>query len=133
MAITAAQLTEYLTAQGVTLPAFVVTAVVDLANNSDLAVCMEANGYPESAKTMVGIYLGYLFGLANFGRYITSQSAPNGASRSFSTPQMAEAWRGTLAALRAFDPKGCVTDLLPADPTRLARAWSYVATADYGQ
>lgn len=134
MAITAEQLNEYLTGQGITaLPSFVVAAIVDLANNSDLAECMTANGYPESAQVMIGLYLGYLFGLANYPRYITSQSAPNGASRSFSTPVLADMWRGTLSGLRMFDPKGCIDDFLPEDPTVTKKYFSRVGVANYGK
>lgn len=134
MAITADQLNEYFAGQGITaLPSFVVDAIVDLANNSDLAECMTANGYPASAQVMLGLYLGYLLGLANYSRYITAQGAPNGASRSFSTPVLADMWRGTLSAMRMFDPKGCLDEFIPEDPTVTKKYFSRVGVACYGK
>lgn len=133
MAINAEQLNEYLTGQGITaLPTFVVDALVELANDPNLATCFEANGYTAAARTMLGLYLAYLLAMANYPRYITSQGAPNGASRSFSTPQMSEMWKGTLAALRMFDPAGCMADFLPQDPTVTKRFSARVGVAHYG-
>lgn len=134
MAITADQLNEYLAGQGIdALPSFVTAAIVELANDSNLAECFAANGYTDAAQTMLGLYLAYLLAMANYPRYITSQSAPNGASRSFSTPQMADMWAGTLSALRLFDPAGCMTDVLPADPTKPKRFSARVGVACYGK
>lgn len=134
MAITADQLNEYLTAQGITaLPSFVVDAIVELVNNPDLAECFAANGYTDAAQTMLGLSLAYLLAMANYPRYITSQTAPNGASRSFSTPQLADMWRGTLSVIGMFDPHGCLTDFLPADPTVTKRYWARIGVACYGK
>lgn len=134
MAITADQLNEYLNAQGITaLPPFVVDAIVELVNNPDLAECFAANGYTDAAQAMLALSLAYLLAMANYPRYITSQSAPNGASRSFSTPQLADMWRGTLSVIGMFDPHGCLTDFLPADPTVTKRYWARIGVACYGK
>lgn len=134
MAITADQLNEYLASQGInTLPDFATAAIVDLVNDPDLIACFEANGYPPSAQTMLGLYLAYLMAAANYPRYITSQTAPNGASRSFSTPQLKEMWSGTLSAIKMFDPAGCMTDSIPEDPTKPKRYGARVGVACYGK
>lgn len=134
MAITADQLNEYLTAQGITaLPSFVVDAIVELVNNPDLAECFAENGYTEAAQTMLALSLAYLLAMANYPRYITSQSAPNGASRSFSTPQLADMWRGTLSVIGAFDPANCLGDVIPQDPTKPKRYGARIGVACYGK
>lgn len=134
MAITAEQLNEYLNGQGITaLPTFVTDALVELANGANLAECFAANGYTSTAQTMLGLYLAYLLALANYPRYITAQGAPNGASRSFSTPQMSDMWKGTLSAIRMFDPAGCMADFLPEDPTKTKRFSLRVGVPCYGQ
>lgn len=134
MAITAEQLNQYLTAQGITaLPAFVVDALVELVNNPALAECFAEHGYTEAAQAMLALSLAYLLAMANYPRYITSQTAPNGASRSFSTPQLADMWRGTLSVIRMFDPYGCLNDSLPQDPTVTKHYWARIGVAQYGK
>lgn len=117
MAITAEQLTSYFSSQGVTLDPLVVDALVELANNPNLVECMTANGYSPAFQTILALYLGYLLAIGNFSRFITSQTAPNGASRSFSQATLGDMWSGTLAALRPFDPAHCLDEFLPQDPT----------------
>ncbi|MEG1038715.1 MAG: hypothetical protein RSE94_02225 [Pseudomonas sp.] len=134
MAITADQLNEYLAGQGIgTLPSFVTAAIVELANDSNLAECFAANGYTDAAQTMLALSLAYLLAMANYPRYITSQSAPNGASRSFSTPQLADMWRGTLSVIGAFDPANCLGDVIPQDPTKPKRYGARIGVACYGK
>ena len=133
MAITVEELTTYLAGQGVTLDPLVAAAIVELANNPNLAECMEANGYSPAFQTLLALYLAYLLAIANFSRYITSQTAPNGASRSFSKATLAEMWSGTLSALRAFDPAHCLDEFLPEDPTVSKKYFSRIGVACYGK
>lgn len=133
MAITAEQLTEYFTSQGVTLDPLVADAITELVNNPNLTECMVANGYSPAFQTILALYLGYLLAIGNFSRFITSQTAPNGASRSFSQATLGDMWRGTLAALRPFDPAGCLDEFLPADPTVTKKYFSRVGVACYGK
>lgn len=133
MAITAEELNAYLAGQGVTLDPLMVNAIVELANNPDLQVCMDANGYSAAFQTLLGLYLAYLLAIGNFSRYITSQTAPNGASRSFSKATLAEMWRGTLSAIGPFDPANCLGDFLPEDPTVSKKYFSRVGVACYGK
>lgn len=133
MAITVEELTTYLEGQGVTLDPLVATAIVELANNPNLAECMEANGYSPAFQTLLALYLAYLLAIANFSRYITSQTAPNGASRSFSKATLAEMWSGTLSALRAFDPAHCLDEFLPEDPTVSKKYFTRIGVACYGK
>lgn len=133
MAITAEQLTTYLSSQGVTLDPLVAEAIAELANNPNLVECMTANGYTSAFQTILALYLGYLLAIGNFSRFITSQTAPNGASRSFSQATLGDMWRGTLAALRPFDPAHCLDEFLPEDPTVTKKYFSRVGVACYGK
>lgn len=132
MAITAEDLTGYFTRQGVSLDPLMVDAIVELANNENLVECMTANGYSPTIQKILALYLGYLFAIGNFSRYIISQSAPNGASRSFNQASLADMWRGTLAALRPFDPKHCLDEFLPQDPTVSKKYFMRSVVANYG-
>ena len=49
-------------------------------------------------------------------RYLSSQSAPSGASRSFRFAAARDAWRGQLGMLRLLDTSGCADALIPAEP-----------------
>lgn len=133
MAITAEQLNTFLAGQGVTLDPLVVDAIIELANNPDLVECMNANGYTSAAQILLALHLAYLIALGSFSRFITSQTAPNGASRSFSSPVLADMWRGTLSALRVFDPAGCMDDFIPEDPTVKKKYFSRIGVACYGK
>lgn len=133
MAITAEQLNKFLASQGVNLDPLMTDAIVELANNPDLQACFAANGYTPAAQTVLGLYLAYLIALGSFSRFITSQSAPNGASRSFNQASLSDMWKGALSAIGPFDPAGCLTDFLPQDPTVTKRFSSRVGVACYGK
>jgi len=133
MAITAEELNTFLAGQGVTLDPLVVNAIVELANNPDLAECMAANGYTDAAQVLLALYFAYLLSIASFSRYITSQTAPNGASRSFSKATLGEMWSSTLSAIRVFDPHNCLGEFLPQDPTVVKRYGARVGVACYGK
>lgn len=133
MAITADELNEYLASQGVALSPVVVNAILEKANDPDLAACMAANGYTESAQQMLALSLAYLVSIATFSRFITSQAAPNGASRAFNQASLSDMWKGTLSAIGAFDPANCLQDFLPADPTVTKRYGARVGVACYGK
>lgn len=122
--VTVEQVTQYLEGQGITAPDFVIAAWTESANS--IQECLDEN-YSASVALMIQLYLIGLFGLANMDRYISSQTAPSGASRSFRYQGFAERWRGMLALLRGLDKHGCVTDLLPPDPTQTAHGGIWVA------
>lgn len=131
MAITAEQLTAFLTTQGVTLDPLMVDAIVELANNPDLQACFDANGYSPATQTVLALYLAYLIALGSFSRFITQQGAPNGASRSFNQASLSDMWKGALSAIGAFDSGDCLTEFLPADPTVTKKFGMRVGVACY--
>jgi len=122
--ITTAQAKEYLESVGISLPEFILGALVEQANS--IEECLSANYTPATAL-LIQMYLLGLMALGQGDRYISSQSAPSGASRSFRYQSFADRWKGSLGLLRGLDKKGCATGLIPPDPTQQAFAGLWVA------
>jgi len=122
--VTQEQAKEYLVSQGITLPDFILTALVEQAIS--IQECLDAN-YPAATALLIQMYLLGLMGLGQGDKYISSQSAPSGASRSFRYGSFADRWKGSLGLLRGLDKNGCATALIPADPTQQAFAGLWVA------
>ncbi|WP_024551897.1 DUF7370 family protein [Franconibacter helveticus 513] len=112
--VTIEEATEYLSSVGIELPNFVLQALVDQANS--IQGCLDAH-YPASTALLIQVYLLALMGLGQGDKYISSQTAPNGASRSFRFQSFSDRWKGALSLLRGLDKHGCATALIPADPT----------------
>ncbi|MGL5283916.1 MAG: DUF7370 family protein, partial [Plesiomonas shigelloides] len=58
--------------------------------------------------------------------YISSQTAPSGASRSFRYQSFADRWKGSLSLLTGLDKFGCTNGVLPPDPTVSAYAGIWI-------
>ncbi|ONK18458.1 hypothetical protein [Serratia sp. S119] len=114
---------EYLESQGITLPDFVLDALVEQVNS--IQECLDAN-YPVSTALLIQLYLLGLMGLGQGDKYISSQTAPSGASRSFRYQSFSDRWKGELNLLRGLDKKGCATGLIPPDPTNKAFAGVWI-------
>ncbi len=114
---------EYLESQGITLPDFVLDALVEQVNS--IQDCLDAN-YPASTALLIQLYLLGLMGLGQGDKYISSQTAPSGASRSFRYQSFSDRWKGALNLLRGLDKKWCATDLIPPDPTNKAFAGVWI-------
>ena len=121
--ITTAQAKEYLSSVGITLPDFILDALIEQVNS--IQDCLDAN-YPPATALLIQMYLLGLMGLGQGDRYISSQSAPSGASRSFRYQSFSDRWKGSLALLRGLDKNGCATALIPDDPTQQAFAGIWV-------
>lgn len=114
---------EYLESQGITLPDFVLDALVEQVNS--IQDCLDAN-YPASTALLIQLYLLGLMGLGQGDKYISSQTAPSGASRSFRYQSFSDRWKGALNLMRGLDKKGCATGLIPPDPTNKAFAGVWI-------
>ncbi|WP_193160259.1 DUF7370 family protein [Serratia ureilytica] len=114
---------EYLESQGITLPDFVLDALVEQVNS--IQECLDAN-YQASTALLIQLYLLGLMGLGQGDKYISSQTAPSGASRSFRYQSFSDRWKGALNLLRGLDKKGCATGLIPPDPTNKAFAGVWI-------
>ena len=124
--ITKEQAKQQLVSMGVdNIPDFMLQLLVDQVNS--IQECLDAN-YPAGTALMIQVYLLSLIGLAQGHKYISSQTAPSGASRSFRWANLSDTWRGTLSLLRGLDKHGCADGLIPADPTKKSYAGVWVST-----
>ena len=112
--ITLEQAKEYLSELGITPPDLIINAW--LASFSDISRCMTENGYPMATQMLILSYLVALYGLSSGNRYISSQTAPSGASRSFRYAELRDIYRGQLGMLRMLDKAGCANGLIPPEP-----------------
>lgn len=123
--LTVEQAKQYLAAQGIsTVPEFILEAWLKSANSVNECLLLH---YTPATALLIQSYLVALMALGQGDKYISSQTAPSGASRSFRYGAFADRWRGMLALLRGLDKHGCVTDLLPPDPTQTAHGGIWVA------
>jgi len=122
------QLKEYLTSIGVPLPPdFVLQAWLDIV--AVIQPCLDGAGYPASVQMMIYLYLLSLYGIVAGDKYISSQTAPSGASQSFRYNNLQDKYRGMLNALNLLDTSGCTDSVVPAMPGPTAGLW--VSTGGY--
>ncbi|MFK9852761.1 hypothetical protein ACJEQ8_02175 [Klebsiella pneumoniae] len=112
--ITTEQASQYLESVGITLPDFILAALVEQANS--IQECLDAHYSPATALLIQSYLLG-LMALGQGDKYISSQTAPSGASRSFRYQSFSDRWKASVNLLRSLDKYGCASALIPADPT----------------
>nr|DAE25961.1 MAG TPA: head to tail adaptor [Siphoviridae sp. ctby413] len=122
--ITTVQAKEYLESVGITLPDFILQALLEQADS--IQECLDAH-YPPATALLIQSYLLGLMALGQGDKYISSQTGPNGASRSFRYLSFADRWKASLGLLRGLDKYGCATSLIPPDPTNTAFAGIWIA------
>lgn len=127
--LTIEQAKEYLGTVGITLPDFILDALLEQANS--IEECLSEN-YPAATALLIQTYLLGLMALGQGDKFISSQTGPSGASRSFRYQTFADRWRGTLALLRGLDVHGCASGLIPPDPTQVAHAGIWIARSGCG-
>ncbi len=112
--ITTDQAKEYLKSVGITLPDFILEALVEQANS--IQDCLDAHYSPATALLIQSYLLG-MMALGQGDKYVSSHTAPSGASESFRFQSFSDRWKGSLNLLRGLDKYGCANSLIPADPT----------------
>ncbi|MGI1273862.1 DUF7370 family protein [Enterobacter kobei] len=122
--ITTVQAKEYLESVGITLPDFILQALLEQAGS--IQECLDAHYHPATALLIQSYLLG-LMALGQGDKYISSQTGPNGALRSFRYLSFADRWKASLGLLRGLDKYGCATSLIPPDPTNTAFAGIWIA------
>lgn len=121
--LTAEQAKEYLATVGISLPSFVLDALVEQANS--IQECLDANYTPATAL-LIQLYLIGLMGLGQGDKYISSQTAPSGASRSFRYQSFNDRWNGSLSLLGGLDKHGCAAAITPPNPNNAAFAGIWI-------
>ncbi|QBH21061.1 hypothetical protein EYC51_17050 [Alcaligenes faecalis] len=123
--ITAEQAQQYLASQGISkVPDFILAAWIELVNS--IQGCLDEH-YTPAVALLIQSYLLALMAYGQGDKYISSQTAPSGASRSFRYQGFADRWRGMLGLLRGLDKHGCTTGLIPPDPTVQAYGGLWIA------
>ncbi|SAG28799.1 gp11 [Enterobacter hormaechei] len=112
--ITTDQAKEYLKSVGITLPDFILEALVEQANS--IQECLDAHYSPATALLIQSYLLG-MMALGQGDKYVSSHTAPSGASESFRFQSFSDRWKGSLNLLRGLDKYGCANSMIPADPT----------------
>lgn len=123
MTTTVADLTDYLTELGYTLPPKMLECL--LAKAETARACMVGAGYDECTQDLAVTYLAAMLAISSGARRIKSQTAPSGASRSFD--YAGDQLKQLRQALVTLDPSGCTVPLQPADPS--GRAALFVGRA----
>lgn len=122
--LTIQQAQQYLSSIGLAPPEPIIMAWLDLF--TELQDCLDGAGYSGATQSLILSYLIGLYGLSGGNMYISSQSAPSGASRSFRFAELRNSWKGHLNMLRMLDPKGCTNSLVPAAPDKKSAAFVVV-------
>lgn len=122
--ISTEQAQQYLQSVGVTLPDFLLTALVEQVNT--INECLEEH-YTPAVALLIQSYLLGLMGLSQGDRYVSSQTAPSGASQSFRFQAVGDRWRGLYGLLRGLDVHGCSDGLIPPDPANKAHGGLWIA------
>lgn len=132
MTITPEQALEYLDSVGVTLPEFMLQALMEQIDQVNS--CLTNAGYSESSITLMKLYALGLFGLTQGDRYVSSQSAPSGASQSFRYVPIGARYNSLMSLLRGLDTNGCFVGIIPPNPELKAFGgmWSTTGSCDYG-
>lgn len=105
--ITADDVKAFLAELGYSIPDALLTPILCRVNS--IIECMDGAGYDDCTQQLILLYAAALMSASSGARRIKSQSAPNGASRTFDYGDDAIAWlRNSLAAL---DTNGCTDDL----------------------
>lgn len=116
------QLKEFLISMGVPLPPdFVLQALLDAI--APIQACLIGAGHSASNILLINLYLLSLMVLSTADRYISSQTAPSGASQSYKYQDLINRYRSLKAMLDLLDTSGCTDDLVPAEPGPSAGLW----------
>ncbi|CNJ00468.1 DUF7370 family protein [Yersinia hibernica] len=121
--VTLEQAKQYLETVGITLPDFILQALIDQVNS--IQECLDEH-YPASTALLIQLYLLGLMGLGQGDKYISSQTAPSGASRSFRYQSFTDRWNGSLSLLRGLDKHGCAAAITPPNPNNAAFAGIWI-------
>lgn len=114
------QATEYLESIGLTVPPIIIEAWLGLF--SGVTACLDEH-YNEATALLILTNLIGLYALAGGNRYVSSQSAPSGASQSFRFSGLNDIWKGNLNMIKLLDRHGCVSGLIPVNPTQTKSAF----------
>ena len=119
---TLAQLKEYLIYMGIPVPPdFILQAWIDTVES--IQPCLDGAGYSDAVQLQIYLYVLGMFGFVNGDKFISSQTAPSGASQSFRYKSFTDGYRSFRSLLSALDTSGCTDSVVPAEPGASAGLW----------
>lgn len=122
--ITLEQAKEYAASLGAeSVPDFLLQLWVDAANS--INECLDAN-YPPSVAQLIQLYVVAILMTLGSDKYVSSQTAPSGASQSFRFKPSSTL--DFYQLLRGLDKKGCASGIVPPDPSVKKRGLMYVVS-----
>lgn len=122
--ITSTQAQQYLASVGITIPAFMLDALLEQANSIEECLALH---YTPATATLIQAYLLALFALGQGDKFVSSEGAPSGASRSYRYNSFADRWKASVSLLRNADKHGCASHLVPEDPTVTASGGMWIS------
>lgn len=106
------EIKDFLTAQGTPLPPdFILIAIMEEA--ATVEACLIGAGYGPAKIMLIMTYLIALMSIPGSSKYISSQTAPSGASQSFRYTSETDAFSNVRSLLRLYDKSGCTDSLVP--------------------
>lgn len=116
------QLKEYLIYMGIPVPPdFILQAWLDTVES--IQPCLDGAGYSDAVQLQIYLYVLGMFGFVNGDKFISSQTAPSGASQSFRYKSFTDGYRSFRSLLSALDTSGCTDSVIPAEPGASAGLW----------
>lgn len=112
--ITIEELLGSLEDQQITVSAIIAEGYMALTG--ELEECFSKHGYPEAKQRLILLTLLGLLCMLSSDARITSQRAPNGASRSMKISDPGARWKTLTGLLAMLDPFGCTLEFIPANP-----------------
>lgn len=120
---TPSELISALQTRGVAISVTDATGITCLV--ASLADCLAENYDDQCVIDSIMLWASILLGASTAGRYVTSHSAPSGASQSFGYGS--KPWYSLYTQMKMLDKAGCTGDLVE-DPTASSKPWMKVVT-----
>lgn len=116
------QIKQYFDAYGIPIPPeFILQLWIDTVGV--IQPCLDGAGYPASTQLLIYLYALGMTGFVSGDKYISSQSAPSGASQSFRYKSFTDGYRSLRSLLNALDTSGCTDSVIPPEPGASAGLW----------
>lgn len=112
--ITIDELLASLEDQQITVSAIIAEGFMSITDG--LEDCFKKHEYPLAKQRLIMLTLLGLLCMLSSDARITSQRAPNGASRSMKISDPGARWKTLTGLLAMLDPFGCTLDFIPPNP-----------------
>lgn len=123
--ITSDQIRQSLGSRGITIPDFEIESILCLVGS--IVDCLDYNYDDDCTKKSILLWSAILIGSSVSARYLSSESAPSGAGRSFGYGS--KPWLSLYNQLNRLDYRGCSISIVSA-PVGSPSAIFFVSTGN---